>query len=165
MLGLISICGYRKATFFQGINALIDWLTIDFFNKNLVSLLHTQSNMTRFILPAKKLAAEFSDRFARQQSWRRWRKSAAVWRLCQKCQQPSEVHRAVDGAQGSHYSPQACVVLPWLPYKGLFPEMLPFSHSTNLLLMPIHILSHQDLKGKETHERGNTIYIRCVVHT
>lgn len=59
----------------------------------------------------------------------------------------------MDVAQSSHECPQACAVLPWLPYEGLFPEMLPFSHPANLLLMPIHVLRHQDLRGRNTRER------------
>lgn len=41
---------------------------------------------------------------------------------------------------------RANVELPWLPYKGLLPEMFPFSHPADLLLVPVHVLSHQNLK-------------------
>lgn len=56
----------------------------------------------------------------------------------------------VDVARDSIKYPEARVVLPWLPYKGLFPEMFPFPHPTNLLLKPIHVLRHQDLRGKHS---------------
>lgn len=45
-------------------------------------------------------------------------------------------------------------VLPRLPYECLFPEMLPFPHPTNLLLMPIHVLGHQDLRARHMWEAG-----------
>lgn len=32
--------------------------------------------------------------------------------------------------------------------------MLPLPHSPNLLLIPVHILSHQDLRGKHTSRVG-----------
>lgn len=54
------------------------------------------------------------------------------------------------GSGGSAQPPGSClqasVLLPWLPYKGLLPEMFPFSHPADLLLVPVHILSHQNLK-------------------
>lgn len=44
------------------------------------------------------------------------------------------------------------VLLPWLPYKGLLPEMFPFSHPADLLLMPVDVLSHQNLKKRGEEE-------------
>lgn len=53
--------------------------------------------------------------------------------------------------------PQARVLLPWLPYKGLLPEMFPFSHPADLLLMPVDILSHQNLKKRGEEEEKSIL--------
>lgn len=66
-------------------------------------------------------------------------------RICCCC-----VFQERHGSGGSAQPPGSClqasVLLPWLPYKGLLPEMFPFSHPADLLLLPVHILSHQNLK-------------------
>lgn len=64
-----------------------------------------------------------------------------------------KVHRGVGAAQAFHKCPQAYVGLSWLPYEGLFPEMLPLYHPANQLLLPVDTLSHQNLRGKEVEER------------
>lgn len=56
------------------------------------------------------------------------------------------------GTQPPGGCPQARVLLPWLPYKGLLPEMFPFSHPADLLLMPVDVLSHQNLKKRGEEE-------------
>lgn len=57
-------------------------------------------------------------------------------------------------SKGFEMSLLACVALPWLPYEGLFPKVLPFPHPPNLLLVTIDVLSHQDLREKNTEEEG-----------
>lgn len=53
---------------------------------------------------------------------------------------------------GFEMSLLACVALSWLPYEGLFPEVLPFPHPPNLFLVSVDILRHQDLREKNTEE-------------
>lgn len=95
--------------------------------------------------------------FEFSQNWlTRWQNDnwQAMQSWCQRWQQPRVgVHgegecctRLEQISSGMCRAATVC-----LPYQGLFPEMLPFSHPTNLLLMPVHVLSHQDLKqgGRE----------------
>lgn len=68
---------------------------------------------------------------------------AAAWR---RCTEHRELYKSLTSAPRH--------ALPWLPYEGLFPEMLAFPHPTNLLLMPVHVLGHQDLRAKHTRQGG-----------
>lgn len=49
------------------------------------------------------------------------------------------------------------VLSPRLPYEGLLPEVFPLSHPADLLLMPVDVLGHQNLKTN-TEKRTNPPY-------